>query len=56
MSEGQVVPYETPKVTCYGAIETLTQAVAGSPNSDALCAGTNPVHGVPSGVVCKAIP
>jgi hypothetical protein len=56
MSEGQAVPYETPKVTCYGTIVTLTQAVANAPNTDALCAGNNPIQGVPSGVVCKAIP
>jgi hypothetical protein len=56
MSDNQVVPYETPKVTSYGDIVALTQAVFNDPKTDALCAGNNPVQGVPSGVVCKQIP
>jgi hypothetical protein len=56
MSDHEVVPYETPKVTSYGDVMSLTQAVANSPNSDALCAGNNPIQGVPSNVVCKVIP
>jgi hypothetical protein len=55
MSESPM-PYETPKVTNYGDVVSLTQAVLNVSGSDALCAGTNPVHGVPSGVVCKSIP
>jgi hypothetical protein len=56
MSGEQVVPYEAPVITTYGSIVTLTQAVANAQNSDALCAGNNPVQGVPSTVVCKKVP
>jgi hypothetical protein len=56
MSEEQVIPYEPPVITTYGSIVDLTQAQAGAPNSDALCAGNNTPQGVPSAVVCKKVP
>ena len=56
MSGEQIIPYEPPVITTYGSIVTLTQAVANAQNSDMLCAGNNPVQGVPSTVVCKHNP
>lgn len=49
--------YETPTVTFYGNLTSLTQSVPISTGSDGLCTGFGiPVAGLPSHTVCKHTP
>ena len=49
--------YETPTVTFYGNLTSLTQSVPIATGSDLLCTGKGiPVAGLPSQTVCKHSP
>lgn len=49
--------YETPTLTLYGDITSLTQSIIESGSSDALCAVAGfGFNGVPSNTICKTKP